>query len=102
MRVKKPLISVSISSSVLLEERRRDFRLMTLHHGAAIVLLSCSWMINFVRVGCLVLISHDAADVLLSVEKIAGEGINAINPPPPPNPCDVSCVSGGLRSSNEQ
>ena len=40
---------------------------MMVHHVATIVLMYFSWVLNFVRVGSLVLIVHDAADSWLSV-----------------------------------
>lgn len=40
---------------------------MTVHHVATIVLMYFSWVLNFVRVGALVLVVHDAADSWLSV-----------------------------------
>ena len=40
---------------------------MMVHHVATIVLLYFSWILNFVRVGSLVLVVHDAADTWLSV-----------------------------------
>ena len=43
---------------------------MTTHHVATIVLLYFSWILNFVRIGSLVLIVHDAADTWLSVRNV--------------------------------
>ena len=43
---------------------------MTVHHIATIVLLYFSWVLNFVRIGSLVLVVHDSADTWLSVSKI--------------------------------
>ena len=40
---------------------------MMVHHVATIVLMYFSWVLNFVRVGSLVLVVHDAADSWLSV-----------------------------------
>ena len=43
---------------------------MIIHHFATIVLMYFSWVLNFVRVGTLVLVVHDAADNWLAVSII--------------------------------
>ena len=40
---------------------------MIVHHVATIALLYFSWIMNFVRIGTLVLIVHDVADVPMAV-----------------------------------
>ena len=40
---------------------------MFTHHVATILLLSLSWAVNLVRIGSLVLLIHDVADVFLEV-----------------------------------
>ena len=40
---------------------------MMIHHAATILLMYFSWVLNFVRIGTLVLVVHDAADTWLSV-----------------------------------
>ena len=40
---------------------------MIIHHVATMALLYFSWVMNFVRIGTLVLIIHDAADVPMAV-----------------------------------
>ncbi|ETN86417.1 Longevity-assurance protein, partial [Necator americanus] len=50
--------------------KRSDFWQLIVHHVVTIGLLSSSFAINFVRVGTLVLISHDLADILLEFGKL--------------------------------
>uniref|UniRef100_A0A914DLZ3 TLC domain-containing protein n=1 Tax=Acrobeloides nanus TaxID=290746 RepID=A0A914DLZ3_9BILA len=50
--------------------RRSDFWELVLHHIITIGLLSASWTINFVRVGTLILLSHDVADIALEFGKL--------------------------------
>ena len=45
----------------------QDFWEMFIHHIATISLLSFSWVINFVRVGTLVLCIHDSVDFWIEV-----------------------------------
>lgn len=40
---------------------------MVVHHFATITLMYFSWVLNFVRIGTLVLAVHDAADTWLAV-----------------------------------
>ena len=40
---------------------------MVVHHVATVMLMYFSWIMNFVRVGTLVLLVHDAADSWLAV-----------------------------------
>ena len=49
----------------------QDFWEMFLHHIATISLLSFSYIVNFVRVGSLVLLIHDCGDVWLEVREKA-------------------------------
>jgi hypothetical protein len=57
-------------STIVFDVRRADFMQMMLHHFVTILLLSLSFSINFIRVGTLVLLSHDAADILLDLLKL--------------------------------
>ncbi|CDO41071.1 TLC domain-containing protein [Caenorhabditis elegans] len=50
--------------------RRSDFWQLMVHHVITIFLLSSSWTINFVRVGTLILLSHDVSDVFLEGGKL--------------------------------
>lgn len=57
-------------SSVVFDIRRADFYQLTLHHIVTISLLFISWSINMVRVGTLILFSHDVADILIELGKL--------------------------------
>lgn len=50
-------------------KKRKDFWQMLLHHIATITLISFSWVSNKVRVGMLVVVLHDMADVALEIAK---------------------------------
>jgi hypothetical protein len=54
----------------IFDVRRSDFWQLVFHHFITIFLLSISWTINFVRVGTLVLLSHDISDILLEAGKL--------------------------------
>ncbi|XP_041865041.1 ceramide synthase 2 [Melanotaenia boesemani] len=56
--------------SVTFDVKRKDFREQIIHHVATLVLLSFSWCANFIRVGTLVMLIHDASDVLLESAKL--------------------------------
>lgn len=45
----------------------QDFKEQIIHHLATLVLLSFSWCANYIRVGTLVMLIHDASDVFLEV-----------------------------------
>lgn len=47
----------------LTSKRRNDFMEMLLHHIVAIILISFSYLLNFVRGGALVMFLHDFADI---------------------------------------
>ncbi|GMT32168.1 hypothetical protein PFISCL1PPCAC_23465, partial [Pristionchus fissidentatus] len=57
-------------SQLFFDIKRNDFVQMTIHHAITILLLWISWSMNMVRVGTLILFSHDAADILLEVGKL--------------------------------
>ena len=54
---------IALLFTSIFDTRRSDFWEMTLHHLVTVGLLSFSWTVNFVRVGTLILISHDISDV---------------------------------------
>ncbi|KAM4593139.1 ceramide synthase 2 [Odontesthes bonariensis] len=56
--------------SVTFDVKRKDFKEQIIHHLATLVLLSFSWCANFIRIGTLVMLIHDASDVLLESAKI--------------------------------
>lgn len=45
----------------------QDFEMMFVHHVATLALLWLSWGDNFTRVGSLILVIHDFADITLEV-----------------------------------
>uniref|UniRef100_A0AC35TS23 TLC domain-containing protein n=1 Tax=Rhabditophanes sp. KR3021 TaxID=114890 RepID=A0AC35TS23_9BILA len=57
-------------SQIFFDIKRSDFWQMILHHGITIFLLFISFSINFVRVGTLVLISHDFTDIFIEFAKL--------------------------------
>lgn len=57
----------SLCVSQFYDNKRKDFWQMFIHHIAAIVLLSLSWVCNMFRIGSLVLVVHDCADIFLEV-----------------------------------
>ncbi|MEQ2253965.1 Ceramide synthase 2, partial [Ilyodon furcidens] len=48
----------------------QDFKEQIVHHLATLVLLSFSWCANFIRIGTLVMLVHDASDVFLESAKL--------------------------------
>ena len=60
----------SLLIASVFDVRRTDFSQLVFHHFVTIGLLSASWAINFVRVGTLVLLSHDISDVTLEFAKL--------------------------------
>uniref|UniRef100_A0A131YK10 Ceramide synthetase n=1 Tax=Rhipicephalus appendiculatus TaxID=34631 RepID=A0A131YK10_RHIAP len=62
---------VSLTMSQFIDTKRKDFWQMFVHHILTIVLLSLSWACNLHRIGSLVLIVHDFADVPLEAAKMA-------------------------------
>lgn len=61
----------SLTVSQFTDVRRKDFWQMFVHHMAAISLLALSWICNLTRIGTLVLLVHDIADILLEAAKMA-------------------------------
>lgn len=53
--------------SQFFDVKRKDFWQMFIHHIATIVLMSFSWVCNLTRIGSLVLVTHDSADIFLEV-----------------------------------
>uniref|UniRef100_A0A158PCV2 TLC domain-containing protein n=1 Tax=Angiostrongylus cantonensis TaxID=6313 RepID=A0A158PCV2_ANGCA len=60
----------SLMLASFFDVKRSDFWQLMVHHIVTIALLSSSFTINFVRVGTLVLISHDIADIILEFGKL--------------------------------
>lgn len=61
----------SLTFSQFIDAKRKDFLQMFLHHTVTIALLTLSWATNFFRLGSLVLVIHDFADVPLEATKLA-------------------------------
>ncbi|XP_078483297.1 homeobox transcription factor, LAG1-like 4 [Ciona intestinalis] len=60
---------ISLLLTVTTDVRRKDFYEQIIHHIATIALISFSYISNFVRIGSLILIIHDSADVFLELAK---------------------------------
>jgi len=58
-------------------ERRNDFMEMILHHTCTIFLMSFSYLINFIRIGTLVLFVHDVPDIFAYAIKFVVDTGNA-------------------------
>lgn len=58
----------SLSISQFFDVKRKDFWQMFIHHKATIMLMSFSWVCNLTRIGSLVLVVHDCADIFLEVQ----------------------------------
>ena len=64
----------SLVISLTIDNKRKDFTEMMVHHFATIALMVLSWADNMVRVGTLVLCVHDAVDPIMEV----GQGGHAL------------------------
>ncbi|KAJ0044117.1 hypothetical protein NL108_008348, partial [Boleophthalmus pectinirostris] len=60
----------SLLLSVAFDIKRKDFKVQIIHHCATLVLLFFSWCCNYIRVGTLVMLVHDASDVPLESAKL--------------------------------
>lgn len=69
------LVSLSLYLSLLVSQffdvKRKDFWMMFVHHFVSASALSISWISHFHRIGSLVLLYHDFADVFLEATKTA-------------------------------
>jgi len=61
---------VSLSMTLFIDVKRKDFMQNVLHHAVTILLLAFSWSCHFIRIGTVVLILHDCADPLLELAKL--------------------------------
>ncbi|XP_060086056.1 ceramide synthase 4-like [Ylistrum balloti] len=57
--------------SLMFDYRRKDWMEMTLHHVITLLLMGFSWGINFSRIGCMIVITHDVADNWMASAKMA-------------------------------
>ncbi|XP_040566167.1 ceramide synthase 6 [Lepeophtheirus salmonis] len=60
----------SLLFSQFYDVKRKDFWEMFIHHLTTIALMGFSWTCNLTRVGTLVLIIHDIADIFLGLAKL--------------------------------
>ncbi|XP_063697318.1 ceramide synthase 6 [Culicoides brevitarsis] len=60
----------SLMASQFFDVRRKDFWQMFIHHIITIALIAFSWICNLHRVGSLVLVVHDCADIFLEAAKL--------------------------------
>lgn len=60
----------SLVVSQFFDIKRKDFWQMFVHHIITLLLLSLSWICNLHRVGSLVLVIHDCADIFLEAAKV--------------------------------
>jgi sphingoid base N-palmitoyltransferase len=60
----------SLTASQFFDVRRKDFWQMFAHHMITILLIALSWVCNLHRVGSLVLLVHDCADIFLEAAKL--------------------------------
>lgn len=57
----------SLAMSQFFDVKRKDFWQMFVHHIATLMLMGFSWMCNLFRIGSLVIMVHDCADIFLDV-----------------------------------
>lgn len=60
----------SLIVSQFFDIKRKDFWQMFVHHIVTLLLMALSWVCNLHRVGSLVLVIHDCADIFLEAAKI--------------------------------
>lgn len=60
----------SLAVSQFFDNKRKDFWQMFIHHVFAVLLISLSWVCNLHRIGSLILVVHDCADVFLEAAKL--------------------------------
>ena len=68
----------ALSFSQFFDVKRKDFWQMFIHHIATIALMCFSWVGNLTRIGSLVLLVHDSADILLEVRMLEREKLYSI------------------------
>ncbi|XP_006803352.2 ceramide synthase 2-like [Neolamprologus brichardi] len=61
---------LSLLLSISVDVKRKDFKEQVVHHIATIILIGFSYIANYVRVGTLVMLVHDSADIILEVGKM--------------------------------
>ncbi|XP_023669982.2 ceramide synthase 2 [Paramormyrops kingsleyae] len=61
---------LSLLFRITFDVKRKDFKEQVIHHVATLTLLSFSWCANYIRIGTMVMITHDVSDVLLESAKL--------------------------------
>uniref|UniRef100_A0A1A7Y1Q2 Ceramide synthase 2a n=2 Tax=Iconisemion striatum TaxID=60296 RepID=A0A1A7Y1Q2_9TELE len=61
---------LSLVISVASDVKRKDFKEQIVHHVATILLISFSWLVNYIRAGTLIMLVHDASDYLMESAKM--------------------------------
>eukprot|EP00794_Sanderia_malayensis_P003171 gene3171-3641_t len=59
----------SLLSSILVDNKRKDFWEMTIHHFATILLIGTSFVVGHYRIGAVIIVVHDVADFWLENPK---------------------------------
>lgn len=59
-----------ITSIMMLDEKRRDFWILMVHHFATITLITMAYTIKYTEMGLLILLLHDMCDPFMEVAKI--------------------------------
>jgi ceramide synthetase len=54
----------------ILDKKKSDFWVMTIHHGVTLLLLLSSWHTSYFRIGLIVLFCHDISDPFLEAGKM--------------------------------
>ncbi|KAL3538876.1 hypothetical protein ACH5RR_002242 [Cinchona calisaya] len=60
----------SIAALLTWETRRKDFSVMMSHHVVTVILIGCSYITSFFRIGSIILALHDASDVFMEAAKV--------------------------------
>ncbi|XP_070828573.1 ceramide synthase 2 [Chaetodon trifascialis] len=61
---------LSLVLRLTFDVKRKDFKEQVIHHTATLILLSFSWISNFIRIGTIVMALHDSSDILLEAGKL--------------------------------
>ncbi|XP_034989038.1 ceramide synthase 6 isoform X1 [Zootoca vivipara] len=61
----------SLMFSQFIDIKRKDFSIMFTHHVVAVILITLSYTVNFIRVGVLTMCLHDVVDSVLEAAKMA-------------------------------
>uniref|UniRef100_UPI00398EDB80 ceramide synthase 6-like isoform X2 n=1 Tax=Pristiophorus japonicus TaxID=55135 RepID=UPI00398EDB80 len=61
----------SLIFSQFFDVKRKDFVVMCVHHHVTILLLTIAYVANMTRTGSIILLLHDAADIVLELAKMA-------------------------------